>query len=99
MYWFFMHSFISPQNGSKKQNARSTHACISCHFMCVTSIIFTYIALCPSSHQILATSLSMMSSMSVAQWPFAVYLLYYAHKLDAQRINIKWRAWPQAAVA
>jgi len=20
-------------------------------------------------------------------------LLYYAHKLDAQRINIKWRAW------
>jgi len=21
------------------------------------------------------------------------YLLYYAHKLYAQRINIKWRAW------
>jgi len=26
-------------------------------------------------------------------------LLYYAHKLDAQRINIQWRAWPQDAVA
>ena len=27
------------------------------------------------------------------------HLLYYAHKLDdAQRINIKWRAWPQTAV-
>ena len=26
-------------------------------------------------------------------------LLYYAHKLDAQRIDIKWRAWPQAAAA
>jgi len=27
------------------------------------------------------------------------HLLYYAHKLDVQTINIKWRAWPPAAVA
>ena len=27
------------------------------------------------------------------------YLLYYAHKLDMQCIDIKWRARPQAAVA
>jgi len=25
--------------------------------------------------------------------PVSPHLLYYAHKLDAQRINIKWRAW------
>jgi len=37
--------------------------------------------------------------LSIASFSIRWHLLYYAHKLDAQRINIKWWAWPQAAVA
>ena len=50
----------------------------------------------------LAGSLLPYCIIFLAEYPRSGYsasLLYFAHKLDAQCINIKWRAWHQAAVA